>query len=122
MSHPLLSRAHLEAVLIGIAVVRHDLAPRIAARVDRDRFSVAAWALLEQLAFPSRDWHGEPGDVRCATKTQMTIADRVDALTIADLCFWNLDTVLALVNQLPERVIAQAAWERDLATAVGDVT
>lgn len=101
MTHPLLSRAYLEAVLVATAAVRHDLAPYILARVDRDRISASAWALVTQLADTSEDFGRRQGDVHTATKGQYALADRVDALTVRELFFWELDVLLALVNVLP---------------------
>jgi hypothetical protein len=113
MTHPLLSRAHLESLLVARAVVHRDEAALILAEVDRRRLSPAAWSLVAQLA------SSDEGLV-LASDAQRSLAERVDAITVADLCFYpRLDTVLALVNQLPERTPRVATWERDLAIAQG---
>lgn len=114
MTHCLLTRAHLEAVLIARAVVHHELAPYIVEQIDRDRLSVAGWALLAQLAQPTAADDG----VRPGSAAQLRLLDRVDLVTVADLCFWPLDTLIALVNQLPERPTRVASWERDLAAGL----
>lgn len=106
MTHPLLTRAHLEATLVALAAVRPDRRAELLERVDRLRVSSSAIGLLEQLA------GGD--DVKAATKGQGALLARVDAITIADLFFWPESTLLSLVNQLPERVERPAAWERDL--------
>jgi hypothetical protein len=118
MTHPFLTRAHLEAVLVALAAVRHDLAPELAACVDRRRLSPSAWALLEQLAYPTLDFRRQPGDVHTATVAQRSLADRVDRITVADICCWPVDVLLALVNRLPERNAGPKAWERDLAAGL----
>ena len=117
MSHPAMTRAHLEALLVGHVAVRHDWAPTVLARVDRDRLSPAAWALLEQIARPIPDGGARPGDVRTATEGQTRLADRVEAVMLGDLFLWPLETVLGLVNQLPARPVRTPAWERDLERA-----
>lgn len=109
MTHPAITRAHLEATLVALAAVRQDLAPEIATRVDRDRLSVAAWALLEQLAYPTPDFGRQPGHIHTGTDAQVTLADRVEAITVGELFFWELDTLLAFVNKLPSRARARTS-------------
>lgn len=120
MTHPLLTRAHLEATLVATAAVRHDLAPWILARLDRSRVSWEAWDLVDQIADPATDFNRERGDVYYESKAQSALGDRVDRITVDDLTFWPLELLVALVNQLPARTAAaprEQAWERDLARA-----
>jgi hypothetical protein len=123
MTHPQLTRAHLEATVVAIAAVRPDLRADLCERVDPLRISRAALALLEQLATTQTeriereellaDRH-QDGWVWAETKAQQELMTRVDAITVDDLFFWPLDVLLSLVNQLPERTERPAAWERDL--------
>lgn len=112
MTHHALTRAHLEATLVAYAVVQPDRRADLLERVDRLRVSASAVGLLEQLAAPIDG----PDDnwIWAATKGQHALMARVEAITIADLCFWPEATLLSLVNQLPERTERPAAWERDL--------
>lgn len=100
MTHPLLSRAHLEALLVATAVTQRDRAGVILADVDRDRVSPAAWALLSQLAETeeSRRLAGvmfpQVGTIYTPSGKARALADRVDAITIGDLCFFVYDTLI----------------------------
>lgn len=123
MTHPYLTRVHLEAVLIATVGARRDLADSILASVDQQRLSPAAWALLVQLTdtVEAKRARGEflPNDsIRTHTKAQVALADRVEAVTFGEMCFHPLDTLIALVNQLPLPTPRQQAWERDLAIAL----
>ncbi|NUO62257.1 MAG: hypothetical protein HOQ34_01660 [Gemmatimonadaceae bacterium] len=92
---------------MAIAVIRREDAAQLLERIDPLRASPAAVALLEQAA-------GDEEWIRAETKGQREIMQRVEAVTVSDLTFWPLDVLLSLVNQLPEREQAPAAWERDL--------
>jgi hypothetical protein len=106
----LLSRAHLEALVVAMAIVRPEARAQLLRRVDRDHASPACWALLEQLA-------GTTQLVRPTTDGQHALADRAELITIAELLDFSLETLIGLVNALPTRATPPARWERDLARA-----
>jgi hypothetical protein len=110
VTHPLLSRAHLEAQLVAHAIVQPQRRATLLAGVDRDRVSPACWALLAQLADP------DTPDVRTDTEARQKLADRAEAVTVADLCLFPADVTLALCNQLPERVSARRTSVLDVGT------
>jgi hypothetical protein len=92
-----LSRAHLEACLVALAIVRPELARTLPARVDRDAVSPACWALLRQLADDAVDL------VRTRSAAQQALADRAEAVRVGELLAWPPETLLATVNALPTR-------------------
>lgn len=108
MTLPLLSRARLEAQLVAHAIVQPHRRRALLSGVDRDRVSPACWSLLEQLADPDVD------EVRITTKAQRALADRVDAVTVSDLCSYSSDVTLALCNALPERTSAPRTSALDI--------
>lgn len=101
-----LSRPHLEATLVAVAVLRDDLRGELLERVDRLHASTSAVALLEQLADPAGDsW------VHAGTAGQRELMERVQKITVEELCFWPLDVLISLVNQLPERQERQSTYD-----------
>jgi hypothetical protein len=96
VSHPTLTRVHLEAVLIARAV----LDPAVADDVDETRLSPAALALLH---YAADDNVSARASVLAGAVDEFSarLAQRVERLTIADLTFWPLSVQVALVNQLP---------------------
>lgn len=96
MTHPLLSRAHLEACLVARVLLDPDLADH----VDDTRLSPAAQQLVGFAA--------NHNAVACASlllgaedEYQVRLARRVDALTLEQLRFFPAATLVALINQLP---------------------
>jgi hypothetical protein len=116
MTHPLLTRAHLEAVLVGLAAMRPELAPDLYAMVRPERVSTAARTLLAAVIDqPADAWQCLPQ--LAETIGQHAMALRALELTLGDLTFHTPALLVALVNQLPmtTRAPREAAWERHLA-------
>lgn len=104
MTHPLLSRAHLEACLVA----RVLLDPELADHVDDTRLSPAAKALVAYAAEDNR--------LACASlllgaedEYQARLATRADAVTLEDLRFFPAATLVALINQLPRLGVSSRA-------------
>lgn len=109
-----LTRRYLEAVAVAQAVVDPSVAAELLARIDPLCVSPAVVALLAGVAE-----HGEAVEV--ATKGQRDLRDHADALTLRDLRgidAHSFDTLVALLNQLPQRPAIVPAWERDLAAGL----
>lgn len=101
MTHPVLARPHLEALLVA----RVLLDPELADHVDDTRLSPAAQQLV---AFAAEDntaaratlWLG------VADEFQARLVRRVDALTLEELRYYPTATLVALINQLPHLAAA----------------
>lgn len=106
-----LTRRHLEALVVARAIVAADPAP-ILDRLDRGVVSPAVVALVEQLL------EDDDAPVRVRTKGQRELADRAEAITLGEILFYPLDTLLGLVNGLTPHATQPKAWERDLATGL----
>jgi hypothetical protein len=96
VTHPVLSRAHLEAVLVALALLN----PALADGVDVERLSAAAAGLL---AFVTDDNTTARACLHLGAEDeyQARLATRVDQLTLEELRFFPALTVVALVNTLP---------------------
>lgn len=96
MTHPLLTRPHLEALLVA----RVLLDPATAIGVDRARLSPAANALLDY-AVEENTAARAALQLAATDEYQLRLADRVDRMTLEDLRFFPITTLIELVNQLP---------------------
>ena len=100
MTHPLRSREHLEAVLIAVALVRPDSALEIETLMDPDHLSPASLGLLAAIVDdPARCWQWLP-DVR-ETEEEGQLAARVLDVTIEQITFQPLATLIDMLNELP---------------------
>lgn len=96
MTHPLLERKHLEALLVA----RTLLDPVFADDVDTERLSPAAHALLEHIA-ESPILARNALDAGARDEYQHRLAKRALQLTTEELAYYEPRTLIALVNQLP---------------------
>jgi hypothetical protein len=105
LTHPALTRAHLEAVLIA----RVLLDPALADDVELDRLSPAALKLVFAAVGNAELAGGaggllavaEPSGDPAADAFVVRLADRVEALTLLDLTLFSRALLLALVHTLP---------------------
>lgn len=121
MSHPLLERAHLEAVLLA----RVLLDPELAGAVALDRLSPAALTLLLAAVQDPAGAGGAgllavavPSGDRTQDAFVVRLAKRVEALSLLDLTFYPRETLLALVNRLPVLHADRDALDARLARAI----
>lgn len=107
MTHPLLTRAHLEAVLVA----RVLLDPGLIECVDRSRLSPAADALC---AYAAEENAGARVALQLAVEDeyQARLATRVDRLTFEELRWYPAATLVELVNQLPQLATTLDAMRR----------
>lgn len=96
MTHPQLTRAHLEALLVALALLN----PALGDGVDIERLSAAAAALLD---FVTEDNTTARACLHLGAddEYQARLVTRVDQLTLEELRFFPAATVVALVNTLP---------------------
>jgi hypothetical protein len=94
--HPLVSRPHLEPLLIA----RVLLDPELADRVDDTRLSPAALALLDFAAAENTLARAALG-YGATDEYQQRLAQRVGHLTLDELLFYPTDTLVGLINALP---------------------
>lgn len=109
-----LTRRHLEALVVAQAVVDPAIAEQLLERIDPLCVSSAVCALLTGIA--DREL-----EVTIETKGQRELAERVDHITVRELRgidAFSLDTLVALLNRLPQCAPAERAWERDLAAGL----
>lgn len=112
MKHRELTRRYLEALVVAQAIVDPPLAEELLERIDPLCVSPAVITLLTGIAADSEA-------VEIWTAGQRELAECVDAITVRDLRgvgAYKIDTLVALLNQLPQRRASAPAWERDLAT------
>lgn len=107
MTHPLLTRAHLEALLIAFVL----LDPELLDRVDDTRLSPAAHALC---AFAATHNVGARACLQLGVEDeyQERLALRVGRLTMDELCWYPVWLLVELVNQLPQLAVTLDAMRR----------
>ena len=96
MTHPLLERAHLEALLVA----RTLLDPAFADDVEVARLSPAANALLDYI-LEAPVLARNALDAGACDDYQLRLATRATRLTTEELAYFEPTTLVALVNQLP---------------------
>ncbi len=92
-----LTRGHLEALLVGQAVLDLRVTVELIARVDPLCISPACRTLLADLADRGLE-------ATIETPAQRELSDRVNALTLGQLRgleAYSIDTLVGLVNRLP---------------------
>lgn len=96
MTRPELTRAHLEALVVALALLN----PALADGVDVERLSSAAAALLEFVT--ERNTTARAClHLGAEDEYQARLATRVGQLTLEELCFFPAASLVALVNTLP---------------------
>jgi hypothetical protein len=93
---PVLSRAHLEALVVALALLN----PALADGVDYERLSPAAAALLDFVVDENTAARACL-HLGAADEYQARLATRTDQLTLEELRFFPAATLVALVNTLP---------------------
>jgi hypothetical protein len=94
---PLLSRLYVEAQLIAVATIRHDVAGAASRRALRSHLSPNALALLDAIAF-------EPADawaclsLLAENEVQWQLANDAQAMTLGEMTFHSVGTLLALAR------------------------
>ncbi len=98
--HRLLERAHLETLLVALALIDESLVDA----VDESRLSPAANALLDLIAatpFAARADLPASAQTFAGDEYVMRLATRVTALSVGEMVEFSRDTVTGLCNRLP---------------------
>ena len=115
MTHPLLARAHLEALLLARVV----LDPTFGEMVDPARLSPAAQLLLDAaMALPATAGAAgllaaaEPTDCAESNRFVVRLVQRVERLALLEITYFPAHVLAGLVNALPVLgVVTPAPWD-----------